>query len=333
MTQGVAVELGSWSAWHSLDEPLRLGVSTCLLGENVRYDGGHARARFVTDVLGKWVEYVPVCPEVEIGMGIPRPAIRLIEGPEGVRLIAPATGEDFTERMTSYSAGRIEELEQLGLDGYVLKKSSPSCGMERIKAYFQEMPSRRDQAGIFARELLQRWPGLPVEEDGRLNDPALRENFIERIFCRNRWRSLVAGGPSRRKLVEFHTAHKLLIRAHDEAGYRRLGQIVGEAGDSSHHDLFAAYELGFQQALQAKATKKQHANVLYHALGYLKKLLAGDEKRQLIAAIEDYRAGLLPLIVPLTLLRYEIRRHDIAYLAGQLYFDPHPKELMLRNHA
>ena len=334
MTENVTVELGSWRTWHGSEEPIRLGVSTCLLGENVRFDGGHARARFVTDVLAKWVEFVPVCPEVEIGMGIPRPSIRLADRDGEQRLIAPATGEDFTDRMNEHAGRRIGELEDLGLDGYVLKKGSPSCGMERIKTYrMNGMPASRNQSGLFARQLIERWPALPLEEEGRLNDPVLRENFIERVFCRNRWRTLVAGGRKRRRLVEFHTAHKLLIRAHNETGYRRLGKIVGEAGKTSDKELFAAYELELQGALKTRATRKKHANVLYHALGYLKNLLGSTEKRELISAIEDYRQGFLPLVVPLTLLRYDTRRHGIDYLAGQLYFDPHPKELMLRNHV
>lgn len=334
MTQSVSVEFGSWQNWHSDDDPLRIGVSTCLLGEAVRYDGGHARSRFVMDTLGKWVEHVPVCPEVEIGMGIPRPTIRLVDEGGEMRLVAPSTNEDFTDRMVAFSEAKVAELKKVDLDGYVLKKGSPSCGMERIKSYRGGMPSERNQSGVFARVLMELWPGLPVEEEGRLNDPLLRENFIERAFCRNRWRTLVAGGRSRRRLVEFHTAHKLLIRAHNEAGYRRLGKLVGEAGKVDHVDeLFSQYELELQAALKVRATKKKHTNVLYHALGYLKNRLASAEKSELIGAIEDFRLGLLPLIVPLTLLRYNIRRHAIDYLAGQLYFDPHPKELMLRNHA
>ena len=186
---------------------------------------------------------------------------------------------------------------------------------------------------MFAAEFTKRWPLMPVEEDGRLNDSKLRENFIEQIFCRNRWRTLVAGGLTRGRLVQFHTAHKLLIRAHNEAAYRRLGTIVGSAGKNPDSELFSAYETEFQAALATKATAKKHTNVLQHALGYLKNLLEPAEKRELLAAIEDYRVGLLPLVVPLALLRYNVRRYEIDYLQDQLYFDPHPKELMLRNHA
>jgi len=333
MSETKAMQPGSWSAWHSEDQPPRLGVSACLLGEAVRYDGGHARDRFVADTLGRWFEFAPVCPEVEVGMSTPRPTLRLVDEGAGVRLVAPSTGEDFTERMHAFADERVGRLQELALDGYVLKKNSPSCGMERIRAYHQGMPSRRNETGLFAARLLERWPTLPVEEEGRLNDPGLRENFIERAFCRNRWRVLVARGASRRRLVEFHTAHKLLVRAHNEAAYRRLGQIVASAGTVSDRELFDAYELEFQLALRTRATRKKHVNVLQHALGYLKRGLDSAEKRRILTAVEDYRAGLLPLIVPLTLLRYEIERFGVDYLAGQLYFDPHPKELMLRNHA
>lgn len=333
MTSESTVELGSWKNWHADEMPLRLGVSSCLLGEMVRFDGGHARDRFVTDILGQWFEWVPVCPEVEIGMSTPRPTIRLVEESDGLHLVAPSTGEDFTARMQSYAQQRVEELRKLDLDGYVLKKSSPSCGLERIKVYKQEMPLRRDERGMFVTRLVQDWPALPIEEDGRLNDPRLRENFIERVFSRNRWRVLVSRGLSRRSLVEFHTAHKLLIRAHDELAYNRMGRLVGSAGSIDDQTLFANYELEFQRALTSKATVKQHVNVLQHAMGYLKTLLDPVEKREILAAIEDYRSGLLPLVVPLTLLRYNIRRHRVDYLAGQIYFDPHPRELMLRNHC
>lgn len=327
------VENACWSDWHAPEQPLRVGVSTCLLGENVRYDGGHARARFVTDTLSRWFEFVPVCPEVEMGMGTPRPTIRLVDEGHGVQLIAPSTGEDFTERMNRFSEARIAKLKQLDLDGYILKRNSPSCGMERIKAYRSGMPARRSESGLFAAKLIELWPGLPLEEDGRLNDPHLRENFIERVFCRNRWRGLVGGGLTRRRLVAFHTAHKLLLLAHNEAAYRRLGKLVGSAGTLPDDELFARYETEFQNALRKKATVTRHVNVLQHAMGHLKTLLPASEKREVHAAIEDYQAGLLPLVVPITLMRYNIRRFDVTYLAGQLYFEPHPKELMLRNHA
>jgi uncharacterized protein YbgA (DUF1722 family)/uncharacterized protein YbbK (DUF523 family) len=328
-----ALALGSWRAWHSSIEPPRIGVSTCLLGENVRYDGGHARDRFVSEELARWCELVPTCPEMAIGMGSPRPAVRLIQGEGGVRLVDPKSGTDYTAPMQAFAEERCAELLKLGLDGYILKKNSPSCGLERIRVSKNGMPLRRDASGLYAAELSARAPGLPVEEDGRLNDPGLRENFLERVFTRNRWRGLLARGRRRAHLVAFHTAHKFLIRAHDESGYQALGKLVGSAGRRADGELFTAYEQGLQLALSRKATKRKHANVLYHALGYLKKALEPGDKSALIAAIEDYRRGLLPLVVPLSLIAYEARRHGVDYLACQLYFDPHPRELMLRNHV
>ncbi|UCG52300.1 MAG: DUF1722 domain-containing protein [Candidatus Latescibacterota bacterium] len=326
-------ELGKWSAWHDTGVPLRLGVSSCLLGEEVRFDGGHARNSFMMDVLGNWFEWVPVCPEVGIGMGVPRPTIRLFQNDKDVRLIAPSTREDFTVRMGTYAAKKVKELQKTDLDGYILKKGSPSCGMERIKVYDERGVRRRDAAGLYAAVLIERWPTLPVEEEGRLNDVDIRENFIERVFCRNRWRTLIRRGLTRRRLVAFHTAHKLLLRSHNEAGYRRSGRLVGLAGQIPDGELFTLYEAELYRVMRTRATKRRHVNVLEHALGYMKKLLPSREKREILAAIGDYGAGLIPLIVPLTLLRFNIHRYEIDYLAGQIYFNPHPKELMLRNHV
>jgi len=297
----------------------------------VRYDGGHKRDSFVADVLGPCVEWVSVCPELEAGMGVPRPPIRLVDEDGDLRLVAPSTGRDFTATMRRFSAGRLRELERLGLDGYVLKKGSPSCGTERVAVYRGAHRLHRKGVGLFAAALLARWPELPVEEEGQLSDRRLRENFIERVFCRNRWRTFLRCGPSRSGLVEFHTAHKMLLRVHNEAGYRRLGRLVGAAGTMRDAELFARYEEEFQRTLRTKATVERHSNVLQHALGYFKELLDSREKREVLSAVEDYRLGMLPLIVPLTLLRFLIAKYDVECLRGQLYFDPHPKELMLRN--
>lgn len=325
--------LGAWSAWHDAEAPLRIGVSSCLLGEEVRYDGGHKRSRFVVDELGKWLEFIPVCPEVEIDMGIPRPPIRIERTDGQLRLVAPKTGEDFTRRMSRYSQERIEKLRKEQLDGYILKKGSPSCGPFRIRIYSKGQPTHRDEVGFFAAELQRQWPQLPVEDEGRLCDNAIRENFIERIFVHNRWRTLVRRGLTRRRLVAFHTAHKLLLLSHNETGYRRAGKLVGSAGAMKDDELVVQYEAELMRIMQTRSTPARHTNVLHHAMGYLKKELTPNDKREILAAIDDYRQGLLPLIVPMTLLRFNIRKHAIAYLNGQLYFDPHPKELMLRNHA
>jgi uncharacterized protein YbgA (DUF1722 family)/uncharacterized protein YbbK (DUF523 family) len=324
----------AWQAWHGPDEDIRLGISSCLLGEAVRFDGGHKHDRYLTGVLGQWVTWVPVCPEVDIGLPTPRPSIRLEKQDGASRLVNPRTGEDLTERMRSYSEEKVTELQELNLDGYVLKRASPSCGMERLKVYPPGGGSPdRNGVGVYAEVLMRRWPGLPVEEEGRLNDPVLRENFIERVFCRHRWRNLVAGGLSRARLVEFHTAHKLLLRSHNEAGYRRLGRIVAAAGSVPDAEMYTQYETELHATLATRTTTKRHVNVLYHILGYLKKVIGPDDKQEVIGLIEDYRNGLLPLVVPVTLLRHHVHRHDVRYMLGQLYLEPHPKELMLRNRV
>jgi uncharacterized protein YbgA (DUF1722 family)/uncharacterized protein YbbK (DUF523 family) len=322
----------SWRKWHD-DEPIRLGISSCLLGAKVRFDGGHKRDRYLTDVLGEWFKWVPVCPELEIGLGVPRPTIRLIQGETHPRLVEPKSGEDLTERMEVYSHEKIDELMTKDLDGYILKRASPSCGMERVKVYTEAGMPVSNAPGVFARILKEKWPNLPTEEEGRLNDAHLRARFIEHVFCRHRWRTLVRRGLSRRSLIEFHTAHKLLLRAHNEAGYRRLGKIVASAGTISDQELFDSYEDEFHGVLMTRATRKRHANVLFHAIGYLKRVLDGFEKQEIIGLIEDYRNELVPLIVPITLLRHHVARHGIEYLQGQLYLEPHPKELMLRNRV
>ena len=334
MPRSATSDTPAWRAWHGGDEEIRLGISSCLLGEPVRFDGGHKHDRYLTGVLGQWVRWVPVCPEVDIGLPIPRPTIRLENHDGTVRLVNPRSREDLTDRMRSYAEDKVAELQQLELDGYVLKRASPSCGMERLKVYPPGGGSPdRNGIGIYAEVLMQRWSGLPVEEEGRLNDPVLRENFIERVFCRHRWRNLLAAGLSRSRLVEFHTAHKLLLRSHNEAGYRRLGRIVAAAGTIPDEELFANYEAEMDLTLATRTTVKRHVNVLYHILGYLKKLVEPDDKRELITLIEDYRNGLVPLIVPITLLRHHVHRHQIRYMLGQLYLEPHPKELMLRNRV
>lgn len=329
----MAMDQPAWKTWHDETQPIRVGVSSCLLGRKVRYDGGHKRDRYLTDVLGDWFDWVSVCPEVEIGLGTPRPTIRLERGADAARLIEPKTGEDLTERMHVYSEERIDKLRELDLDGYILKRASPSCGMERVKVWSDKGMPEKKGVGVFARVLLERWPNLPVEEEGRLNDPVLRENFIERIFCRHRWRSLNREGLTRANLVAFHTAHKMLLRAHNEAGYRRLGVLVGSFGKRPDPEIFSDYEDEFFAILGRRATPKRHVNVLQHAIGYLKTSIEAEDKQELLGLIEDYRLGLVPLVVPVTLLRHHVRRHQIPYLAGQLYLEPHPKELMLRNRV
>jgi uncharacterized protein YbgA (DUF1722 family)/uncharacterized protein YbbK (DUF523 family) len=313
-------------------DPIRIGVSSCLLGAKVRFDGGHKRDDFLVNTFGEWVEWVPVCPEVEVGMGTPRESVRLVREGGDVRMVAPRSGADWTEAMQAYSARRVEKLAAADLSGYVLKKDSPSCGMERVKVYGQGMPTKSGR-GLFADALLARFPNLPVEEEGRLCDPRLRDNFVERVFAYHRLRRFFSGRWTVGGLVDFHTARKLQLMAHAPGSYQTLGRLVAGAKRLARDELRRAYEDEFMRGLKVIATVRRNANVLMHILGYFKKLLDSGERGELLGLIEDYRRGLVPLIVPMTLIRHHVRVHRVRYLEGQVYLEPHPKELMLRNHV
>jgi uncharacterized protein YbgA (DUF1722 family)/uncharacterized protein YbbK (DUF523 family) len=312
---------------------LRIGISACLLGREVRYDGGHKRDRFLTETLGRFVEWVPVCPEVEAGFGTPREAMRLVDNQGRLRLMTVKTEVDLTSRMERFAHRRVEQLEAEDLSGYILKKDSPSCGVERVKVYNQHGVPSRSGRGLFAAALRTRYPHLPVEEEGRLSDARLRDNFVERVFAYRRLRELFESRWTVGSLVRFHTAHKLTLMAHSVAAYQELGRLVALAKRAKRSALQDDYTRGFMTALAAVATPRRHTNVLQHVAGYLKKRLDEGGKAELQAAIEDYRTGLVPLVVPITLLRHHVRHHGVAYLAGQTYLEPHPHELMLRNHV
>jgi len=312
---------------------IRLGVSACLLGQEVRYDGGHKRDAFLTDVLGAFVEWVPVCPEVEVGLGVPRPPIRLVGTPAAPRLVVEKTGEDLTARMRRWASGRIGELEALGLHGYVLKRGSPSCGLVRVRVYGEDGTPGRVGRGVFAAALTKALPLLPVEEEGRLTDAGIRESFIERVFAAARWQAFTASRPRVRDLVAFHTAHKFAVLAHSPRDYTVLGRLVAGAGPRLAAETLATYGTRFMQALAVRATRARHVNVLQHLAGFLKRELSDDERAELVEVIAEYRRELVPLVVPLTLLKHHVRRLGLPYLADQVYLNPHPKELMLRNHV
>lgn len=315
-------------------EPVRLGISACLLGREVRYDGGHARDRFVTDELGRWVEWVPGCPEVAIGLGTPRPAIRLERRDGEVRLVERGGDEDLTERMRAHAEARVEALRSAGISGYVLKNRSPTCGMERVKVHEGEGAPRRDGVGVFAAVLKERMPHLPLEEEGRLNDAALRENFVARIFAYWRWRNLVASGPSRGRLMAYHRRHKYLLMSREPAAVAELGRLLGEAGrDDDVEALADRYMDRFTEAMRHTPTRKRHTNVLQHVAGYLSDGLEAGDRRELEGVIHDYRVGLVPLVVPITLVRHHLRRLGQTYLEEQVYLRPHPHELMLLNRV
>ena len=279
------------------------------------------------------MEYVPVCPEVEAGLGTPRPAMRLVGDPNAPRMVETGSGRDHSATMRRYSRRRMPGLRKLGLVGYVLKRDSPSCGMERVKVYTEAgMPSKKG-SGLFAAALREAMPDLPVEEEGRLNDPVLRENFIERLFAYQRVVGLFAPRWTRAQVVAFHTAHKLQVMAHATTAYRELGRLVADLKDFSRDEFKRTYTSRFMAALAVRASRGRNTNALQHAAGHLKKRLDADGRAELAGLIEDYRLGHVPIVVPITLMRHLVRIHGVAYLEGQTFLEPHPKELMLRNHV
>lgn len=320
-------------ATNADDRPIKIGISACLLGEKVRFDGGHKHDRYLTDTLGGYFEWVPVCPEVELGLGTPRETIQLVRIDRQVRLRSTKTRVDLTEQMNQYAKSRAAALAKEDLSGYVLKKDSPSCGMERVKVYPPQGSPQRNGVGLFAQALLEQFPHLPVEEEGRLCDPKLRENWICRVFAYHALQSLWSRRWTVGKLVDFHTRYKFVLLAHSEKDYRELGRLVAAAKSLPRAELRARYETTFMTALKKIATARKNANVLQHMLGFLKKDLDVPSKHELLEHIEDYRQGLVPLVVPLTLLRHYVRILDVEYLRDQVYLNPHPKELALRNHV
>jgi uncharacterized protein YbgA (DUF1722 family)/uncharacterized protein YbbK (DUF523 family) len=312
-------------------EKIRLGISACLLGQNVRYDGGHQLDRFLRDTLGQFVDYVPVCPEVEMGLPIPRQTLRLIQAPDGPRLVFSKSGEDVTDRMTTWAQKRLSSLEKEDLCGFIFKGRSPSSGMERVKLYDRYGVPAKTGIGLFARLFMGYFPLLPVEEDGRLHDPRLRENFIEAIFTFRRWRDLLATGATAEALIAFHARHKLLFMSHSVDLARHMGRLAARAGELPNDRLQDAYQQLLMQTVRTLATPAKHSNVLQHALGYFKRQLSGDEKQEMLQLIEQYRQGKVPLSVPLTLLNHYVRKYQPPWLNEQIYLHPHPVELHLRS--
>ena len=320
----------------TLEEPIKIGVSSCLLGIKVRFDGGDKRSNFLVDTLGKFVEFVPVCPEMEIGLGVPRETLRLVRDThrDGItRLIGNQTGIDYTDTMNSYAERRVLALGNEGLSGYVLKKDSPSCGMERVRIYGPSGMPRCHGSGLFAATMMRQYPVLPVEEERRLSDPRLRENFIERVFAYRRLRSLFSSRWTVGALVRFHTAHKLTLMAHSPQAYGELGRFVARVKRIARDKVPDRYAVAFMTALKKLATSARHANVLQHILGHIGPRLDRNSRQELVTLIDDYRRGLVPLVVPITIFQQYVRKFDIAYLRGQVYLEPDPKELLLRNQV
>lgn len=314
------------------ENKITIGVSSCLLGNEVRYDGGHKHDRYITETLGRYLSFVPVCPEVECGLPIPREAMRLVGEVDRPRLVTNKTGVDHTDRMLTWARKKVAELEKENLCGFIFKNRSPSSGMERVKVYDGNNVPRAVGVGIFARAFKDHFPLLPTEEEGRLHDPLLRENFIEQIFVYQRWRE-VADAPTAANLISFHTTHKLLLMAHSEKHTREMGRLMAQAGSLELDTFIERYQELLMAAMSLKPTTKKHVNVLQHMMGFFKKLISADEKQELLSVIEQFRNNIVPLIVPVTLINHYIRKYQEPYLMQQHYLNPHPLELKLRNHA
>jgi len=311
-----------------------IGISSCLLGEKVRYDGQHKYDHFLAETLGEFMEYIPVCPEVGCGLTVPRDAMRLVGDPENPRLVTIKTKTDLTDQMKVWGNIKLEELAEKNLCGFIFKSNSPSSGMERIKIYpVSGGTAQKNGTGIFAAMFMKRFPYLPVEDDGRLHDPEIRENFIERVFAYKRWLDMCENEKTVHGLMQFHTEHKLMLMAHSPEHYRLAGKTAAAADKNSLNNTFPEYHKIFMTGLKKTATSKKNFNVLQHILGYFKNQLTSEEKKETIDIMEKYKNELIPLIVPVTLLNHYINKYKQEYLRNQYYLHPHPYELKLRNHA
>jgi len=316
-----------------MSEIIRIGVSACVLGEKVRFDGSHARDPYITDTLAKYVEFVPLCPDMACGMGMDREKVRQVDCGDEIKLIGVDSAEDWTDRMIDFSKRVLPGLEEEGLCGFVLKSRSPSCALVQAKIYSTKGKPPRRGAGFFAQKLMEHYPLLPIEASDRLQNPILRENFIRRVFVLKRWRDLVDKGMQIGQLVDFHTRHKMLIRAHDLSGYRQLGKLLGESSVFNNEEIFDAYAALLFRALTLKTTPKKNSDVLMHVMGFFKNDLDSADKHEIQSMIHAYKSGKIPLIMPVTILNHHARKFDKPYLTQQFFLNPHPSELKLLNHV
>lgn len=310
-------------------DKILIGVSSCLVGEKVRFDGGHKQNRYVLDTLGQYFSYRPFCPEIAIGLGVPRETIRLIEIDGRIEAIGNKTA-DLNVTAPLIRCADEQQSWHREIFGYIVKKDSPSCGMERVRVYQGEQPQRKG-VGLYTQTMAQNFPSLPVEEEGRLGDPVLRESFVKRVYIYRRWREMLEAGLDWSLLTDFHARHKLILYSHDQDRGRRLGRELSQAHRESIDDYAPRYLAEMMSILRIYAKRSNHVNVLEHIRGYLKQDLDSSDKRELTYSIENYRRGLLPLIVPITLLRHHFRRHPDPYIERSYYMQPHPDELMLLN--
>lgn len=309
---------------------IKVGISSCLLGEKVRYDGGHKLDHYLKDTLGQFIEWIHVCPEVECGLSIPREAMRLVKVDDGIRLMTIKSKVDQTEKMEIWIKEKLKKLESLDLCGFVFKSRSPSSGLYSAKVYTNDGKLIGKSAGLFAKAFSEYFKNIPVEEDGRLQNPSIRENFIERVFIYHRWHELKKSGFTYSKLVDFHTRIKLTLLSHSPVHYRNLGKMVADG--KNNKNIYEEYFSILMEGLKLKATVSKNTNVLYHIIGYFKKHLEPEDKNELLEIIENYHKGLIPLIVPITLINHYVKKFNIEYLKNQFYLNPYPIELMLRNH-
>jgi uncharacterized protein YbgA (DUF1722 family)/uncharacterized protein YbbK (DUF523 family) len=307
-----------------------VAISSCLLGDEVRFDGGHKKDSYITGTLDEYFEFVPICPEVEIGLTVPREPIRLVGKPDNPRAVGIRTeGLDVTDKLHDYGVTMARKLDHVC--GYIFKRASPSCGMERVRVYSEKGMPNKTGVGIYARAFMAQQPLIPCEEEGRLGDPVLRENFIQRVFVLYKWKQMSAGRLSAAKIVDFHTRHKFIIMAHNQAAYRRLGKMVATVGTTPIREFANRYIADVMAALKTRATRRSHVNVLQHLMGFLKNNLDAEDKEEMLDTISSYHRGEVPLIVPITLMKHHFRRHPDPYIQQQYYLSPHPRELMLRN--
>ncbi len=312
-----------------MDNKISIGISSCLLGHKVRFDSGHKNNSYINNTLSEYFDFIPFCPEVDIGLGIPRETIRLVLLDDKVHCVGSKNPDlDVTDRLKD--CAQEQKSWQQNLSGYILKKDSPSCGMERVRLYKGDMPDRVG-VGIYAQKLMENFPDLPVEEEGRLGDAILRENFIQRVFIYARWQKLAAEGFSLQTLNRFHAQHKYIFMSHSQSMAKELGHWLAQAHGEAPSEVMPQYLTKMMTLLKLRASRKGHVNTLQHLQGYLKNAISADDKAELVEIIDQYRNGLLPLIVPITLLRHHFRRFPHDYITESYYMKPHPKELMLLN--
>ncbi|KAB2825866.1 YbgA family protein [Aliivibrio finisterrensis] len=309
---------------------IKVGISSCVNGESVRFDGGHKSNKFASKVLASYFTYVPICPEVGSGMSVPRPTIRLISNEERIALVdSKDSSLDYTDSMIEFSRKTVDRLKETEMCGYIVCANSPSCGMERVKVYSKNNASK-DGIGLYTGVLMDQMPWLPVEEDGRLNDPVLKENFITRVFCLHDLYQSMEGEPTAGKIVAFHSRYKYTLMSHSTSGYKELGRLVAKIAEYDIDEFFTLYRTQLMQTMSIRATRKNNTNVLMHLQGYFKKELDSPQKQALAQLIQEYNQGILPLLSPITLIKHYLSLHNNDYLRQQSFLDPYPQELRLR---